>query len=75
MIELTGLTKRQMVLADILWSIEEWDMVEVFIKSLSKRDRIDCEGIIEMMTMSMIEELGNKDFTEANKIIEKVKSI
>ena len=75
MIELTGLTKRQMVLADILWSIEEWDMVEVFIKSLSKRDRIDCEGIIEMMTMSMIEELGNKDFTEANEIIEKVKSI
>ena len=75
MIELTGLTKRQMILADILWSIEEWDMVEVFIKSLSKRDRIDCEGIIEMMTMSMIEELGNKDFTEANKIIEKVKSI
>ena len=64
-----------MILADILWSIEEWDMVEVFIKSLSKRDRIDCEGIIEMMTMSMIEELGNKDFTEANKIIEKVKSI
>ena len=75
MIEITGLTKRQMVLADILWSIEEWDMVEVFIKSLSKRDRIDCEGIIEMMTMSMIEELGNKDFTEANEIIEKVKSI
>ena len=75
MIELTGLTKRQMVLADILWSIEEWDMVEVFIKSLSKRDRIDCEGIIEMMTMSMIEDLGNKDFTEANKIIDKVKSI
>jgi hypothetical protein len=75
MIEITGLTKRQMVLADILWSIEEWDMVEVFIKSLSKRDRIDCEGIIEMMTMSMIEELGNKDFTEANKIIEKVKNI
>jgi hypothetical protein len=75
MIELTGLTKRQMVLADILWSIEEWDMVETFINSLSKRDRIDCEGIIEMMTMSMIEELGNKDFTEANKIIEKVKSI
>jgi len=75
MIELTGLTKRQMILADIIWSIEEWDMVEVFIKSLSKRDRIDCEGIIEMMTMSMIEELGNKDFTEANKIIEKVKSI
>jgi len=75
MIELTGLTNRQMILADIIWSIEEWDMVEVFIKSLSKRDRIDCEGIIEMMTMSMIEELGNKDFTEANKIIEKVKSI
>jgi hypothetical protein len=75
MIEITGLTKRQMILADIIWSIEEWDMVEVFIKSLSKRDRIDCEGIIEMMTMSMIEELGNKDFTEANKIIEKVKSI
>ena len=30
-ITLNGLNKRQQVLADILWSLEEWDDVERFI--------------------------------------------
>lgn len=55
-IELNGLTKRQKILADIIWNIDEWDQVETFINSLPKRDKIDCEGIIEMMRMSLVEQ-------------------
>jgi hypothetical protein len=55
-IEITGLNKRQQILADIIWGIDDWPQVEIFINSLSKRDRIDCEGIIEMMRMFLVEQ-------------------
>ena len=58
MIEIVGLTPRQKILADIIWSIEEWDQVEIFIASLSKKDRIDCERV---------------DCTEAKELIERIK--
>ena len=54
-IKLTGLNARQRVLADIMWSIEEWDDVEKFIATLPKRERIECEGIVEMMKMELVE--------------------
>jgi len=54
-IKLTGLNARQKVLADIMWSIEEWDDVERFIATLPKRERIECEGIVEMMKMELVE--------------------
>jgi hypothetical protein len=74
MIEIVGLTPRQKILADIIWGIEEWDQVEIFIASLSKRDRIDCEGIIEVIRISMIEEFGQRiDCTEAKELIERIK--
>lgn len=76
-IELTGLNKRQKVLADIIWNIEEWDQVEIFINSLPKRDKIDCEGIIEMMRMQLVEAyaegMGLRNYPEANDLITKVK--
>ena len=48
-IKLEGLNSRQRVLADIMWAIPEWDDVERFIATLPKRERIECEGIVEMM--------------------------
>ena len=76
-IELTGLNRRQKILADIIWNIEEWDQVEIFINSLPKRDRVDCEGIIEMMRMQLVEAyaegMGLRTYPEANDLITKVK--
>jgi len=76
-IELTGLNRRQKILADIIWNIEEWDQVEIFINSLPKRDRVDCEGIIEMMRMQLVEAyaegMGLRNYSEANDLITKVK--
>ena len=74
--ELHGLNKRQQVLADIMWSLEEWPEVERFIKSLPKRERAEAEGIIEMMKMAVVEQCyqGIKDeFPEAQQLINKVK--
>ena len=73
-IKLTGLNKRQRVLADIMWAIEEWDDVERFIATLPKRERIECEGIIEMMKMELVEGyrtgMGIENTQEANVVID-----
>ena len=81
-IVITGLNRRQKILAEIIWNIEEWDQVEIFMNSLPKRDRIDCEGIIEMMRMSLVEQyaeamkkdgLIKDEYADAKRLIEKVK--
>ena len=73
-IKLTGLNKRQRVLADIMWAIEEWDDVEKFIATLPKRERIECEGIVEMMKMELVEGyrtgMGIENTQEANVVID-----
>jgi hypothetical protein len=49
---------------------------------LSKRDKIDCEGIIEMMRMCLVEQyaeamkkegLIKDEYADAKRLIEKVK--
>ena len=74
-IKLTGLNKRQRVLADIMWAIPEWDDVERFIATLPKRERIECEGIVEMMKMELVEGyrtgMGLDNTQEANVVIDK----
>ena len=79
-IEITGLTKRQKVLADILWHIEDWNQVEVFMESLAERDRIDCGGIIEMMRLSLVEQYADavnpgNQYNDALEVIDKVKGL
>jgi hypothetical protein len=74
MIETRGLSKRQQALYDIIWNMDEWEQVEGFMKCLSKRDRIDCEGIIELIKLAIIEEFSEtRKYKEANELINKVK--
>ena len=78
-IVITGLNRRQKILAEIIWNIEEWDQVEIFINSLPKRDRIDCEGIIEMMRMSIVEQIADElkdkknEYPEASLVIDRIR--
>ena len=78
-IVITGLNRRQKILAEIIWNIEEWDQVEIFMSSLPKRDRIDCEGIIEMMRMSIVEQIADElkdkknEYPEASLVIDRIR--
>lgn len=78
-IKLDGLNKRQQVLADIMWSIEEWSDVERFVAALPKRERIECEGIVEMMKMELVEQyrkgMDIKNTVEASKLIDKIRKL
>ena len=74
-IKLEGLNARQKVLADIMWELEEYEEVERFMATLPKRERIECEGIIEMMKLELVESyrkgMGIDNTPEANVVIDK----
>ena len=78
-IKIDGLNQRQRVLADIMWSIEEWDDVEKFISTLPKRERIECEGIVEMMRMELVESYRKdqdvENIVEAARLIDKIRKL
>ena len=78
-INLDGLNSRQRVLADIMWSIEEWDDVERFVATLPTRERIECEGIVEMMRLELVESyragIKIEDTAEATRLIDKIRKL
>ena len=72
-IKLEGLNARQKMLADIMWELEEYEDVERFMASLPARERIECEGLIEMMRLELVEGyrkgMGLEDTPEADRVI------
>jgi len=76
-IKLEGLNARQKVLADIMWELEEYEEVERFMATLPKRERIECEGIIEMMKLELVESyrkgMGIENTQEADQVIAKLR--
>ena len=78
MVEFTleGLNTRQRVLADIMWQLEEYEQVEAFIATLPDREACECEAIIEMMRMAVVEQCHSgikQEYTEAEQLINRVK--
>jgi hypothetical protein len=73
--ELQGLNSRQKVLADIMWSLEEYDDVEAFIATLPEQEACECHSIIEMMRMAVVEQCydGIQNLDAAQSVIDKVR--
>ena len=61
MITIHGLTKRQLKLAQLLWSVQDVDEHRLLIKSLQGRDRIDAHGITEIMIQEYLWENLDED--------------
>jgi hypothetical protein len=64
------------MLADIMWSIEEWADVEKFIATLPALERIECKGIVEMMRIELIESYQKstdiENTSEATEVITRI---
>jgi hypothetical protein len=82
-IKLEGLNARQKVLADIMWAIEEWNDVERFIATLPKREKAECQSILEMMKMELVESYRKgmaedgmlPDNLEAKRVIDNIRKL
>ena len=62
MISIHGLSKRQLKLAQLLWSVQDVDEHRLLIKSLEGRDRIDAHGITEIMIQEFLWETLDEDY-------------
>jgi len=73
--ELTGLNTRQQILADIMWQLEEYDDVQAFIATLPDREACECQTIIEMMQMAVVEQCydGIQNLDAANSVLDKIR--
>ena len=63
-LEISGLTAKQAVLCDIMWTIETQEGVESFINSLPAQDQRDCLSLIEMMKLAFIDEINSTDLAQ-----------
>jgi hypothetical protein len=62
MIAIQGLTKRQLKLAQLLWSVQDVAEHRLLIKSLQGRDRIDAAGLTEIMIQEFLWETLDEDY-------------
>ena len=69
MIELYGLSPKQMALADIMWSISSKEGVDAFIATLPKAEARTCRVLIEMMQLAFLDEVDNTQ--DAVRVIDK----
>ena len=67
MIKIEGLSKKQRLLADIIWSFDKREDVLAFVQTLPPKDRRDAQTIVEMMILAFIDEVDNTD--EATEIL------
>ena len=69
MIEIRGLSPKQMALADIMWKISDREGVEAFIATLPKTEARTCRVLIELMQLAFLDEITNTQ--DANRVIDK----
>ena len=72
--EIQGLSKQQMELADLMWEMDTLDEVHNFINTLPKRLRGQAKLVLEMMTVAAVDDMvRNDDLDLANAVINSVK--
>lgn len=72
--EIQGLSKLQMELADSMWELDTLDDVNNFINSLPKRLRGQAKLVLEMMTVAAVDEMvSDDDLGLAKSVLESVK--
>jgi hypothetical protein len=61
MITITGLTAKQKAMMDIMWTMDSLDNVHAFVRTLPKRDAMDCLSLVVIATQETLEEEGRLD--------------
>ena len=69
MIEIQGMSAKQMALADIMWAISTKEGVDAFIATLPKAERRECEVVKEMLVLAFLDSIT--DTLEACVVIDK----
>ena len=73
--KIDGLTKKQVALLDIMWTLDDEQSVENFVRSLPKADRQQAHSLKTLLIHEMLEEFlqGITEFPDAMELIERVR--
>lgn len=74
MIQLEGLSALQRELAQRIWEIQDHNELMEFVRSLPRSVAIEAHTVIQMILMAQIDEEDLGDMSEANAVIERVRS-
>ncbi len=72
-IELHGLTEKQMAFCDIMWAIETMEGVESFISTVPIDDQRTCHTLIELMRLSALDN-DVEELTDAEMVVNNILS-
>lgn len=68
MITIEGLTKKQRMFADIMWSMDGKEQVTMFIRSLPERDRKQAQVVCELMVLACFDEIDTVETSTVDLI-------
>lgn len=56
-IQIVGLSPKQVILADLIWAMNDRERVEQFIRTLPDADAIDARIVMTMMLWAFLDEV------------------
>jgi hypothetical protein len=73
MIELVGLSTRQVELLEVLWDLDSVNEVQDFLSTLDENDQLECQTLMELLRLELMDESINLLFSykEANEVLSK----
>lgn len=75
--KIDGLTKKQVALLEVMWSMDDIEQVQSFVKSLHPKDRAEAHGLMTLLVHEALEEMmpafEEAGFPEVQDIIERVR--
>jgi hypothetical protein len=67
-ITITGLTHKQKVFMDVMWSMDSMPAVNAFIKSLPTRDGQDCASLVAIAVQDTLEQDNMMELYEQDAV-------
>ena len=70
-LKITGLSRKQIAMLDIMWSMQDIEEVQAWQSSLSPSDQAMACALMNMILLELIDEVTINDFSQANEILAK----
>jgi hypothetical protein len=70
-VTINNLTQRQVELLDHMWELETMEEVEQWMLSLSARDQLISQSLMQMVMHEMVEELMVEDLSLTNDYLKR----
>ena len=68
MITIQGLTHKQKVFMDVMWTMESMPAVNAFINTLPTRDQQDCRSLVAIAVQDTLEQDNTMDLYEQDAV-------